>query len=254
MFSHYNYTKSAITGLLRPLRGFLYILCISQRVCRSSQTTTPPPPSGSTLSRLVLIVLKCHIWRINFFMGPHTRYLQGTFNADSWSELSPVWVEVLVWLLANSDLSYPPTPRFSPSTSPLTTFATGIGSMVLPVTAGEEILPHHLVFSSLPPLSHPRTWVSPAKKSFFQERYTITPPGNPPKFPFFINLTKISLLSVNSQVNMRNGSLLMWKEAAVGYQHWQQGHVTVVVVATISESLLDVRHQHIPLLYLLIQY
>lgn len=125
-----------------------------------------PPPSGSTLSRLVLIVLKCHIWRINFYMGPHTWYLQGTFNADSWSELSPVWVEVLVWLLANSDLSH--HPLFSPSISPLTTFATGIGSIVSPVTAGEEILPHHRVFSSLPPLSHPRTWVSPAKKSFFR--------------------------------------------------------------------------------------
>lgn len=186
----------------------------------------PPPPIWLNFVKASFNRIKMSHLKDKLFHGAaHTWSLQGTFNADSWAELSSVWAEVLVWLLADGDLSPPPTSFLPPPHLPLTTFTTGTGSVVSPVTAGEEILPHHRLFSSLPPLSHPRALVSPATKSFFRSS-TPSLLQAACQNPLFISSTstKIFQFSVTSQVNMRNDSSLMWKWAAVGHWYWWQGH------------------------------
>lgn len=92
----------------------------------------PPSPSGSTLSRLVLIILKCHIWGINFFMGPHIWPLRGTFNADSWAVSCLSWGSGSVrsqWLSLPPPLSFSlPLPRLF-----IITFTIGTWSELSPV-------------------------------------------------------------------------------------------------------------------------
>lgn len=137
-------------------------------------------------------------------------------------ELPPVWLEVLVRFPANGELSHYP-PLFS-LTSPLTTFTTGTWSTVSPVPAGEEILPHHLLCSSILPLSHPRALVSPAKKQFFKsgtpsllqaarQKSLSSLAQPPPKY----------LYSVSPfQLYMRNNSSLTCQWVVVGYWYWLQ--------------------------------
>lgn len=133
----------------------IHFLHLTKNLQEFTDHLHPLPPSGSTLSRLVLIVLKCHIWRINIFMGPHTWSLWGTFSADSWA------VSCLSWGSDSASSQWWSLPLSPPSTSPLTTSTTGTWSIVPPVTTGEEIPPHHLLCSSLLPLSHARALVLP---------------------------------------------------------------------------------------------
>lgn len=136
-------------------------------------------------------------------------------------ELSPVWAEVLVRFLADGCLSHRPPPLFSlhltPSLPP---------SLLAPslqfhqFLSGEQMHPHHLLHSSLPPLSHPRALVSPAERSFFRS-------GSP--FLFQAGSPTLSLRGQPpptypssgspSQIKLRDDSSPMWKWVEEGYWH-----------------------------------
>lgn len=232
--------KSVITGLPRLLREFLYIFCTSQWICRISETASPPPPSGSTLSRLVLIILKCHIWGINFFMGLHIWPLWGTFTADSWAVSHLSWSSASVpsqWFFLPT-----PIPFFLPPPCPsIITFTAGTWSAVSFVPQlGIKFSP--IIYCA----AHFLHWVTQERwfhqlRVIFQERYTLPPPGNPPTH---------SLYRVNHHQNLPTQCHLprigweMWKwEAAMGSAGVNcEDIITIVVAANIFEGLLYVRH------------